>query len=229
MVLGAGVLAASSPRSTTEIVGVMVALIVSTGVHECAHAWTAWRLGDPTAKSLGRVTLNPIPHIDPIGTLLLPALAYMSNSPVLFGWGKPTPFNLLAFRRPLLDMALVSAAGPVSNVLLAFLFAPVLGLALRHFGADAADNAGVQMLEQFVVLNAVLAVFNLLPVPPLDGSKVVVGLLPREHQGRFLSMDALGLVVVLVLSATGVLWKILEPPLVLLLRPLLSVRDAFSG
>jgi Zn-dependent protease len=168
-------------------------------------------MGDDTAKLLGRVTLNPVPHIDLMGTLVLPILMYLTKAPIGLGWAKPTPVNPLRMRHPVLGMVLSAAAGPLSNVLLAAVFALFVRWAL---GARVgAENAGMQMLLSFVTLNAGLAVFNLLPVPPLDGSKVVAGVLSPNARDAYLRLEFAGLFIVLGLQATGMLDRILVPPL----------------
>jgi Zn-dependent protease len=154
-----------------------VALILSLSVHEFAHAWSAWRLGDDTASRMGRLTLNPFAHADPIGTFLLPLL-----SPIPFGWAKPVPVNPARFRRDVrmgTGMAITASAGPLSNVALALVAAVVLGLLFRFSPATLAAGGGVQeLLVAFLQTNVVLALFNLIPVPPLDGSRIVDGFLP---------------------------------------------------
>ena len=152
--------------------------ILSLTLHEWAHAWSAFRLGDDTAASQGRLTLNPLPHIDLLGTIILPLL-----SPIPFGWAKPVPVNPARFRRGVSmagGMAVTASAGPISNLLLAVAGAVAIGLVYRL--APDADVAAMPILTQLVILNVSLAVFNLIPVPPLDGSRVVAWLMPRGLQ-----------------------------------------------
>jgi len=155
--------------------------ILSLTIHEWAHAWSAFRLGDDTAASQGRLTLNPIPHIDFFGTILLPLL-----SPIPFGWAKPVPVNPARFRRGVSmagGMAVTASAGPISNLLLAVAGAVAIGLVYRLAPETrSADSTAMPILTQLVVLNVSLAVFNLIPVPPLDGSRVVAWLMPRALQ-----------------------------------------------
>jgi len=155
-----------------------VPVMLSLSVHEWAHAASAYRLGDDTAARMGRMTLNPISHVDPVGTLLLPALQVLATDSVFFAWAKPVPIDPTRFSRRISmskGTVLVSAAGPASNLVLALVSAILLGLALRFgWGGEAV----VSLLASLFVLNIGLAVFNLLPVPPLDGSKVLHGLLP---------------------------------------------------
>ena len=172
-----------------DIYGVAVfaaVAIIAVTFHEAAHAVVALWLGDDTARRLGRVTFNPLKHIDPVGTVLLPALLYLIHAPFLFGYAKPVPVDWSKLRRPKRDMMLVAAAGPLANVLLAVLFASTGILLLRSgttipFWLDEALGTGIG-------LNLWLAVFNLIPIPPLDGSKVVAGFLPDAIAARFLGL-----------------------------------------
>jgi Zn-dependent protease len=153
---------------------IWVPLVLSLSVHEWAHAWSAYRLGDDTAERQGRLTMSPLAHIDPLGTFLLPLLG------IPFGWAKPVPVNPLRFRRDVTmktGMMITAAAGPISNVVLAVLSAVAFGLLLRFGYADGRGGIG-QLLITAIQLNISLALFNLLPIPPLDGSRVVDGLLP---------------------------------------------------
>jgi Zn-dependent protease len=157
-------------------------LVFSLTVHECAHAWAADRLGDSTARMLGRVTLNPIPHVDPIGTLLFPLVGLLTGAP-LIGWAKPVPVATWRFQHPRRDYLLVAAAGPISNLSLAF----VGVILLRLLGPDTPGAGGSTVLEPIrlmawaaLTINLLLAIFNLLPIPPLDGSSVLAGLLPER-------------------------------------------------
>jgi Zn-dependent protease len=178
----------------------LIPMLLSLTVHEWAHAWSAHRLGDDTAKMQGRLTLNPIAHIDPIGTLILPLLL------IPFGWAKPVPVNPTRFRRGVnmsRGMMITAAAGPISNLVLAVLSAVGLGLVRRFGGASAADGIGLSgLLFMMIVINVSLAIFNLLPIPPLDGSRVVEGLLPHGWRPQWQSIVRLGpLLLVLVVVA----------------------------
>ncbi len=175
-----------------------IPLLLSLTVHEFAHAWSAWKLGDDTAARMGRMTLNPMAHIDPIGTVLLPLMG------VPFGWAKPVPVNPVRFRRDVTmrqGMMITAVAGPVANVLLA-----IAGMALVI--ALAAANVGflspvvLSLLTQVIAINVILAVFNMLPIPPLDGSRVADGLMPhawRPQWERFLRYGPLALLGVILL------------------------------
>lgn len=166
----------------------LIPLLLSLTVHEYAHAWSAWRLGDDTALMQGRLTLNPLAHIDPIGTLLLPLLG------VPFGWARPVPVNPARFRRDVsmsTGMMLTAAAGPLSNVLLALLSAVAMGAMFRWF-PERLSPAVIFLLSVTMLMNVGLALFNLLPIPPLDGSRVVEGLLPYRLRGtweRFMQLS----------------------------------------
>lgn len=156
-------------------------LLLAIPLHEAAHGWAAWKLGDPTAKYLGRVTFNPIKHIDPVGTIALPVLLILSGIPFVFGWAKPVPVNFSMLRKPRRDSALVAAAGPAVNILLAIFSA----IALRLLFDDAAfmrEDAPWwgQMLVFSLLLNLALAIFNLMPVLPMDGGRILASLLPQK-------------------------------------------------
>jgi Zn-dependent protease len=161
----------------------LLALLFSVVTHECAHGWVAYRCGDPTARLLGRLTLNPIKHIDPVGTILVPLIMALLPGGLLFGWAKPVPIDPTRLRDPLRDQALVAAAGPTSNLLLAGLCAVLLGLFAAAFGVPShAGPGGValdlrlflfQLLYVGIQLNVLLALFNLIPIPPLDGSWIL--------------------------------------------------------
>ena len=178
---------------------VLIPMILSLTVHECAHAFTAKRLGDDTAERMGRMTLNPLPHIDPMGTIMLPLLILVARGASgsmfvpFFGWAKPTPVNESRFRRTISVRAgsmAVAAAGPISNLLMAWLCAAALSMMFR-FGQTQGAMAGlVQFMNHMIFINLGLCVFNLIPVAPLDGQKVVSGLLPVATAMRFENFNA---------------------------------------
>jgi Zn-dependent protease len=187
----------------------------SLTVHEAAHAWSADRLGDPTARLLGRLSLNPIVHIDLIGTVILPIVAVISNLPII-GWAKPVPVNVSRLGSPRRDFMLVAAAGPASNLLLALLGAIAVRAAV---GPDALS--GSHPLVQVVLINVFLALFNLVPVPPLDGGNVLAGLLPPAAADVFVRLRPYGFLVLYALVLTDVLSMLIVPPAFFLVRLLL--------
>ena len=180
-------------------------------VHEVAHGWVARYLGDPTAMMLGRLTLNPIKHIDPVGTVLVPAALVLLGG-VIFGWAKPVPITVENLRSPKRDMAFVAVAGPLSNLLMALLWALVMKIALLI--APAAPALAMPLTYMGVAgitINAILLVLNLLPVPPLDGSRVVSSLLPDPVAWKFNRLEPYGLIILLALMVFGILGYVLEP------------------
>jgi Zn-dependent protease len=181
---------------------ILIPLLMSLTVHEWAHAWSAYRLGDDTAAKLGRLTLNPIAHIDPVGTLLLPLLG------IPFGWAKPVPVNPTRFRRGMTmsrGMMITAAAGPISNVVLAVVCAVAFGLVAR-FSPDAltARFGVAPLLMAMIQINVTLAIFNMLPIPPLDGSRVVDGLVPYGWRPQWESIVRLSpLLLVFLIFFSG--------------------------
>ena len=201
-----------------------VVLLVSLTVHEAAHAWSADRLGDPTARTLGRLSLNPAVHVDPIGTILFPLIAMATNLP-LIGWAKPVPVNPARlggnWRQKFM---VIAAAGPASNLVLATCVAIVLRIApIGDVNVDATSIVWrlVQALALAVQLNVFLALFNMVPVPPLDGGNVLAGLLTGQMARAFDQLRPWGFLILYGLMLTGVLWTIIDPPASLLLSWLL--------
>jgi Zn-dependent protease len=182
---------------------IAVVLLFSVIVHEVAHGYVALLNGDPTARMLGRITLNPIPHIDPVGTILLPFLLYIANLPII-GMAKPVPVNPLNYRNYRWGEFAVSAAGPLSNLVLAALFSLVLRLGIRNPGMMAMAQIGVS-------INILLALFNLIPIPPLDGSHILAIFLPRELARLYAYLQPVGFILILILFYTGVMTAILMP------------------
>ena len=196
-----------------QLLALLLVLLFSLTVHESAHAWTANRLGDPTARRLGRISLNPVVHIDPIGTILLPLVAFMAGG-LIFGWAKPVPVNPRNLANPRRDFLMIAAAGPASNVLLA----TAASLLMRVGPAGAAASGGIASVLfdvgfMVIQLNLLLAVFNMIPIPPLDGGNVLAGLLPGPlADGYDRVVRPYGFMILLVLMMTGTLYDLIIPP-----------------
>lgn len=198
-----------------EVLIVLVVLISSLSVHEAAHAFAADRLGDSTARQLGRLSLNPAVHIDPIGTLVFPLIAYLTGVP-LIGWAKPVPVNTRFLKHPKRDFALIAAAGPASNLIMAAIGAVMLAIVRGAAGpGDIAGGAVTGPLEvllrAFTVVNVLLAVFNMIPVPPLDGGNVLLGVLPAGPTRIVEQLRPYGILILYALMLTGVLSALLGP------------------
>jgi Zn-dependent protease len=170
-------------------------LVIAITFHEAAHGFVARHFGDNTASELGRVSFNPLRHIDPFGTLVLPAILLLSHSPFLFGYAKPVPVNFRALRNPRLDMVWVALAGPATNIALALLAASAFHL--LAFAPESALQWLADNLKNAVVINVVLAIFNMLPIPPLDGGRVAVGLLPRVLAYPLSRLEPYGMLILL--------------------------------
>ena len=189
----------------------VVPVLFSIVIHEVAHGWMAYRLGDPTAKYMGRLTLNPIPHIDPLGTVILPLILLILGGPV-FGWAKPVPFNPQNFhphvniRRGSMWVAL---AGPGSNLILGFIASFML-VFLRKFIPLPA--AAYMFFSALVGINLFLALLNLVPIPPLDGSKILWGFLPQKYDHYFMMLERYGFFIIMILLGSGALSHIVLPP-----------------
>jgi Zn-dependent protease len=197
---------------------VAIPLLVAVVLHEVAHGAVAYACGDPTAARAGRLTLNPIAHVDPVGTIIVPGILMLmplllGTSPFVFGWAKPVPIDPRWFRRPRLDGLLVALAGPGTNLLLAAASALALGWLLSSGATDRATGKFLATLAgQSIVVNCVLAVFNLLPIPPLDGGRVLAAVLPGGAARALAQLEQVGFVVVLlVVMNTGVLGRLVRP------------------
>jgi Zn-dependent protease len=184
--------------SPVTLIGVAGLAVVSITSHEAAHGFAANRLGDPTARERGRLTLNPIPHIDLLFTILLPLFLILSHSGFIFGGAKPVPVDLSRLRQPRRDWALVGAAGPGMNVLLAVVLAALLSAA-THLGLADRGSSLAEILAVGIFLNALLAAFNLIPIPPLDGSRIVQYFLSGETLALYRRLEQFGLILIVAL------------------------------
>jgi len=192
----------------------IVPLSLAIILHEVAHGWMAYKLGDSTAKDLGRLSLNPIGHIDPIGTLLVPGMLMLSGASFLFGWAKPVPVMFHRLRNPRRDMIWVALAGPGANLIMVFAWAIIAKIVIAMMAVDSTSfQFMIGVVQKGIIINLVLMVFNLLPMLPLDGGRVVHGLLPRELGDKFAVTEQWGMFVIVALLATGMISKIIGPPL----------------
>ena len=195
-------------------------------MHEAAHAWAADHLGDPTARHLGRLSLNPVVHVDPIGTLLFPLISMLTNLP-LIGWAKPVPVDPRYLRHPKRDFALIAAAGPASNIAMAIAGALILAVIPDSPPGDIAGNAFsaplIVLFRGFVIINVLLAVFNMIPVPPLDGGNVLLGVLPPAGARVIEQLRPYGFILLYALMLTGVLGDFVWPIAAFIARLLLGL------
>lgn len=198
-----------------RIVVWVLPVIFAITVHEVAHGWAAKTRGDKTAWMLGRLTLNPIKHIDPFGTILLPGLLLITGSSFVFGWAKPVPVNSRNFRNPNWDMAYVAAAGPVSNLIMALGWAFIARLGII-IGQDQITIPFIYMGVAGISINLVLALVNLIPIPPLDGGRILSALLPGKWSWYLNQVERYGFVILLIMLATGALQMLLGYPMFLL-------------
>ncbi|KAF0182195.1 MAG: transmembrane protein [Nitrospirae bacterium] len=204
-------------------------ILIAITFHEVAHGFVAYKLGDPTAKMMGRLTLNPLSHIDPWGTVLMPGLLLvLTNGQFVFGYAKPVPINPNNFKNPRRDMAISAAAGPATNILLAFI--SLMLLKLVSAGAlEAGSDASViltplmLMLKAGIIMNIVLAAFNMLPIPPLDGGRVLMGFLPLHQAAALEKIEPYGFFIVLALVATGLTNYLVLP----IIQAILAVFSLF--
>jgi len=225
-----------SPELLNDIVMFAIPVILAITFHEAAHGFVALHFGDTTARDAGRVTLNPLKHVDPVGTILIPAVLILTNAGFLFGYAKPVPVQFGALRNPRWDMIWVAIAGPAMNILLALVSAVLLRIALTQ--GQTVDSMFVQVLMASIQLNAILAVFNMLPLPPLDGSKVLAPFLPLALARPYLAFERFGMVILVLLvfiapmlaQRNGIDFDLLGPlvldPAQAVVRTILSVVGA---
>lgn len=182
-----------------------ILLMLAMSLHEFAHGWVAFKLGDNTAKSLGRLTLNPLAHIDPFGTVLLPLCIFIaSQGQFIFGAAKPVPVNYLALKNPRKDMFWIGLSGPIANIACAFAVRAIWSI------VPVPQNL-IFIFKTFIVINVVFGVFNLIPIPPLDGSRVLMGLLPKELVPSYAKIEPYGFLIIMLLFMTGILGYFVWP------------------
>jgi len=190
-----------------------ILLMIAMSVHEFAHGWVAFKLGDKTAKSMGRLTLNPLAHIDPFGTVMLPLFIFIaSQGRFIFGSAKPVPINYLALKNPKRDMIWIGLSGPLANIL----FAVVVRIAWPLV-TPLIPNLG-SILRTLILINVILGVFNLIPIPPLDGSRILMGLLPNDLALSYAKIEPFGLFIIMILAVTGLLGIFVWPAIALILN-----------
>ncbi len=212
----------------SEAVISIPALMMAVILHEVAHGWVAYRMGDPTAKHEGRLTLNPIPHIDPVGTLILPAMFIILNSPIIFGWAKPVPINPSNFRDLRRGTFFVSIAGVVMNLSLAVLFGILYRILYNSADLFSPFIVGtifyplLIFCAKSVLINLILALFNMIPIPPLDGSRALMSFLSFKYWEMFYRYEMIGFFAITLLLFTGILGKIIYPPLIFLYNLILG-------
>lgn len=225
-------------QTLLQAAALIVPLILAIVFHEVAHGWTALALGDPTAKERRRLSLNPLRHVDPFGTLLLPGFLALTGAPV-FGWAKPVPVNHWRLRNPRRGMMVVAAAGPLTNLILAAVGAVLLGLLMRLAG----DGTGpvlsftAMSLGFFIMINVFLALFNLLPIPPFDGSHIVEGLLPEKMANQYARLRPFGFPLILLIVVVlpwispelAVVRRVVIPPVMWMLGHYETLARAVGG
>jgi Zn-dependent protease len=215
------------------VVLIAIPIIIAITLHEAAHGFVARHFGDSTAANMGRVSLNPLKHIDLFGTILLPGILLLTHTGIIFGYAKPVPVNFAALNNPKRDMIWVAVAGPGMNVLLALVSASLMFVA-ASLGAHT-DGTGLQLLKTSLDINLVLAVLNMIPVPPLDGGRVAVGILPQPLSGALAQLNRFGLFLVLALfillplAGVNVFQYLVVGPVEWIERPLLTLLGLNSG
>lgn len=205
-------------------------VVFAITVHEVAHGWVAKKYGDNTADSQGRLTLNPIKHVDLLGTIIIPGLLLLSPTSFIFGWAKPVPVDPRNFKNPRADMAIVALAGPVSNILMAIFWALIARIGMT-IGSGAAMVAEPLIYTGIagISINLVLALVNLLPIPPLDGSRILSGLLPNYWAWQYNKLERFGFIILLLLLSTNILGTILAYPLFIAQQLFFSIAGLSAG
>ena len=200
-------------------------MIIAIALHEVSHGYVAFRLGDPTAKLLGRLTLNPIAHIDLFGTIIMPILLYtLTDGRFMFGYAKPVPINPMNFKNPRQGMAISAAAGPITNILLAFASFLIMNILIPLAAllpvtiAETVFKPIIFILQASIYWNVVLAVLNMIPIPPLDGGRVLTGLLPSKQAMSFSKIEPFGFIIVLILFYTGIANLFIMPVILFFLK-----------
>ena len=220
---------ADFPVIIQKIAAYAIPFLFAITLHEVGHGWAAGRLGDSTARMLGRLTINPIKHIDPVGTIMMPAILLFMNSPFLFGWAKPVPINPRNLRNPSRDMIIVAVAGPTANFVMALFWAEMLRL-LVSFGEALGSSADffIEMIRFGITFNVLLCVFNLIPIPPLDGGRVLRELTSPQLASLLDRIEPYGFIIVIALAALGPLWMVISPVMRFITIGILSIVG-FSG
>ncbi len=205
-----------------RIVVWILPVVFAITVHEVAHGWVAKKMGDPTADNLGRLTLNPIKHIDLLGTIILPGLLLITGTGFIFGWAKPVPVDARYFKKPLRDMAWVAAAGPLSNLLMALVWALLARLGVI-INVETISLPLIYMGIAGISINLVLFLINLLPIPPLDGSRILTAFLPPKLAWQYSKLERFGFMILLVLLYTKILSQLLAYPLYIVQQLFFSI------